>query len=148
VSANNVPIQPDFRTKARVLLSIKSQLLNDLLRSLLSVEPTVEIAGEVLDPAALLIAIRQTSADVVIQSWPSDQMPEVCSHLLAAYPDLTVIGLSADGEFNFTCHRPIVVDQPSEPGLSGVQAAIRQAVAEFMAPAFAEQVTEPQAVGT
>lgn len=134
VVANPLPDVLEPRTKARVLLSIEFQLLSNLLRSLLSAEPDVEIVGEVLDPADLLIATGQTEAHVVIQCWPSDQMPGVCSHLLAAFPDLTVIGISAEGESNFACRRPIVVNHLSPPGLPSVQNAIREAIAELASP--------------
>lgn len=128
-------VMPDMRqttAKARVLLSIELQLLNDLLKSLLSAEPDVEIVGEVVDPADLLVATGQAEADVVIQRWPSNEMPGICSHLLAAYPDLTVIGLSTEGECNFACRRPIVVNHLGPPGISSVQGAIREALADFV----------------
>lgn len=145
--ANPLPDPCETRTKARVLLSIQIQLLSNLLRSLLSAEPDVEIVGEVSDPVDLLIAAGQTQADVVIQCWPSDEMPGICSHLLAAFPDLTVIGIGDEGESNFACRRPIVVNHLSPPGLRSVQSVIREALAEVVPLRSWAPITSARAAG-
>jgi DNA-binding NarL/FixJ family response regulator len=127
--AKPVPHTPRRQGEIRVLLAVDFPLLSDLLKALLGDEPEVEIVGEVADPADLLLATGQTEADVIIQCWQSsEQVPGICTHLLAAYPDVLVIGLGADGEHNYTCRRPVVVDSLSTPALSGVQAAIREAL--------------------
>lgn len=123
------------QTKARVLLAIDFQLLSDLLQDFLADEPFVDVVGQVVDPADLLVAVGRTAANVVIQNWESaGQMPGICTHLLAAYPDLLVIGLGPDGEHNYTCRRPIVVDGLPALGLPSVQEAIYEALADFVVP--------------
>ena len=123
------------RKKVRVLLAMDLYLLSDLLKTHLDNDPAVEIVGEMAEPANLLIATGQTKANVVIQCWPSSgQMPGICTHLMAAYPDLTIIGLSINGDRNYVCRRPVVVDNLPSSDLASVQIAIQEALAEFVSP--------------
>ena len=54
----------------RILLALESPMLCERLQDLIEREPGAELAGEVTDPIDLLVDVRETQADVVIQTWP------------------------------------------------------------------------------
>ena len=59
----------------------------------------MEIECEVLDPIDLLLAVKDTEADVVVMNLSESQRtPEICTHLLTEFPDLLVI----DGQQRLT----------------------------------------------
>lgn len=121
--------------RVRVLIGIDSFLLSDVLRTHLSNDPRIEIVGETTEPVDLLVAVGETKANVVMMNWPqSGQIPGICTHLMSAYPDLTVIGLALDGDQNYVCRRPTVVQTLHQSDLASVQDVIRQALAEFVVP--------------
>jgi hypothetical protein len=69
-------------------------MLRDLLRNRIEAEPDLEVADEALDPVDVLLAVKETGADVVLVTVPiSDATPPLCTHLLTEFPDLVVIGL-------------------------------------------------------
>lgn len=122
-------------TSARVLLAVDMNLLSDALKTCLAAQPNIEVVGEVSDPTSLILAVGQAKANVVIHCWPSTgEMPGVCTHLLAAFPDLTVIGLGIDGERNQVAFRPIVVEPLPAEGLDGVLNVLHEIVKDFVDP--------------
>lgn len=100
-------------TKTRIVLALTSRLLRDCLSSLLAEEPDMEVVGSEADPVDVLIATGRTRAHAVILSCPLlADGPGLCTHLLAEYPDVQIIGI------------------PQEQGvvsLAGLLAAIRSA---------------------
>jgi DNA-binding NarL/FixJ family response regulator len=61
-------------------------------------QPDMEVVSEIIDPVQLLLALRITMVDVVIVTpLEADEEPRICRHLLAEYPKITVVTLSADG---------------------------------------------------
>ena len=80
--------------KVQVLLAVAPRMLRDLLRNRIEAEPDLEVAEAVLDPVDVLLAVKETGADVVLVTVPvSDATPPLCTHLLAEFPGLIVIGL-------------------------------------------------------
>lgn len=94
----------------KVLLALESPVLRELLRDLIEGEPGIALAGEVevADPIDLLVEVKETQADVVVQTWQgSEEMPGICSHLLTEFPDLLVIGVPRYGDHAFVCRQTI-----------------------------------------
>ena len=121
--------------RVRVLIGIDSFLLSDVLGTHLTNDPNCEIVGEVTEPVDLLVAAGETKADVVIMTWPqSGKMPAICTHLMSAYPDLTVIGLSLNGDQSYVCRRPTVVRTLNQSDLASIQEVIRQSLTELIVP--------------
>ncbi len=94
----------------KVLLALESAPLRELLKDLVEREPGLALAGEVevADPIDLLVGVKKTQADVVVQTWQgSEEMPGICSHLLTEFPDLLVIGVPRHGDHAFVCRQTI-----------------------------------------
>ena len=94
--------------KIRVLLALDSPLLRELLRKLIEREPDMEVVDEVDDPVDLLFGTDLAEVNVVIHSWPeSREMPGICTHLLAEYPDLLLVGIPPGAERAYACRQAI-----------------------------------------
>ena len=92
----------------RVLLAVESAAVCQRLQDLLGQDPEIDIVGRVTDPVDVLLAVGDVQADVVIQTWPeSGRLPGVCSHLLAEYPHLLVIGVPPRQDRMFACRQRI-----------------------------------------
>jgi DNA-binding NarL/FixJ family response regulator len=85
--------------KIKVLLAIRPRMLADVVRHLVARQPDMAVASEVINLTELLLAIRTTKAEVVIIT-PADADSEagIGSYLLAAYPRLKIMVLSAKGD--------------------------------------------------
>ena len=102
-----------IRTKVvistKVVLAVKPQLLRELLRRVIEEKSEMEIECEVFDPIDLLLAVKDTEADVVVMNLSeSHRTPEICTHLLTEFPDLLVIGISAQSDRAYAYRSAIV----------------------------------------
>ena len=59
--------------------------------------PGIEIVGEVCDVLDVLMALKHKRADVIVAS-TSDEDRGMTSHVLAQFPDTTLLVLGPDGE--------------------------------------------------
>jgi DNA-binding NarL/FixJ family response regulator len=100
-----------------------------MVRKIIEDEQDMEVVGEVLAPMDLLVAVRETQADAVILSMPASEGPGLCSHLLAEYPNLTILGLAFEGQKAFVeqmrPQREEIVDPTGAKILSVLRNAIR-----------------------
>ncbi len=111
----------------RVLLDVEPGMLRELLSRLLDKQPGIEIAGAARDPVDLLVAVAEADIDMVVQSWKAtDQIPEVCTHLFAEYPELEVIGIPPDASCICVCRQGAEVTRLPTGSLNDVVAAIRK----------------------
>jgi hypothetical protein len=88
--------------KSRVVIGALSRCQLLRVETILKSQPDMEIVGPVGDAVELLIAVRETDADAVIL--PLDkggEEPGLCSHLLAEFPGLMVLAISASGQHIF-----------------------------------------------
>jgi DNA-binding NarL/FixJ family response regulator len=85
----------------KVLLAVESPDRRELLRKLIEHEPGLELVGEVADPIDLLVEVKRTEADAVVQDWPSEETTGIVSILLIEYPDLLLVGIPRDSEHVF-----------------------------------------------
>lgn len=114
--------------KIRVLLANRPRMLRELVRKIIEDEPDMEVVGEVLAPVDLLVAVRETKADAVILAMRGSEEPGLCSHLLAEYPDLTILGLACEGQKAFVkqlCPRREEIADPTGAKILG---ALRSAI--------------------
>lgn len=92
----------------KVILALESAVLRKSLRELIERQPGLEIVGEIADPIDLLVEVKRTQAEVVLQEWPeSEEIPGICSILLTEYPDLLLIGIPQDADHAFVCELTI-----------------------------------------
>ncbi len=118
-------------TNTKILLAVESPLLRDVLRERLENQGDVEVMEQSLDSFDILIAVGDTKADVVIQTWPeSGEMPGVCSHLFLEYPELVVVGLPGDSDKAVICRQTVAKQEVPEIGLQDLLSAILRPVAE------------------
>lgn len=87
--------------KIRILLANRPRMTRELLKEIMESQPDMEMVGEVLNPVDLLVAVRETEADAVILALQDSEEPGLTSHLLAEYPDLTIVGLASNGNTAF-----------------------------------------------
>lgn len=80
-----------------VLLILRPKLLSEVVRHIFDRQPDINVLGEVTDLVELLLALKETGADVVvITPANSDQETAICSYLLREYAHLKILSLSAD----------------------------------------------------
>ena len=118
-------------TRTKVLLAVESHLFREVLRERIENEDGVELLEQSLDPIDLLVAVGQTEADIVILSWPANgEMPPICTHLFAEYPELVVFGLREDSDAAVVCRQTIARTHLPAVGLQEMLSVMRQPVAE------------------
>jgi DNA-binding NarL/FixJ family response regulator len=85
--------------KIKVLLAIRPRMIAEVVRHLVEQQPDMTVIGDVIDLTELVSAIRTTGAEVVILTpADSDGEPGIGSYLLAMYPQLKIMTLSAKGD--------------------------------------------------
>src|SRR5438046_1399737 len=88
--------------KIKVLLAIRPRMLSEVVRHIVERQPDMVVVRELSDPIGLLFALRATQAEVVITTpVDSDREPGLGSSLLAVYPHLKIMALSATGATAF-----------------------------------------------
>lgn len=90
-------------------------MLRESLRCAFDGQPGIEVEMVEPDPLELLAAVERIEADVVVITLPDSRTdPGLCSHLLAEYPDLLVIALSAAGEDGYV-YQQVITKEELEP---------------------------------
>lgn len=114
--------------KIPIVLAVWPRMFRDALQALIDSEPDLEIVDDVLDPVDLLLAVKESGAQVVVMTVPiSDETPPVCTHLLAEFPDLTVIGICPEAQTAVTYRNAIDIGLLGALSIQEVVAAIRRA---------------------
>ena len=114
--------------KIKILLANRPRIMDVDAWKVIDAEEDMEVVNEVLGLFKVLTAIRETKADAVILALKGSEEPGLCSHLLAEYPDLTILCLSSGDEAAFIeqlCPRRLDILEPSEANILN---ALRQAV--------------------
>lgn len=90
-------LRPEVKVeKIRILLANHPLMLPDDIRNLVEEQEDMEIVGDCRGPMKILQEAGRTKADAVILAHEGAQEPGLCSQLLAVYPDLTILGVTAD----------------------------------------------------
>jgi two-component system response regulator DesR len=114
--------------RIRVLLAGMPRMLRDVFTLVLADQPDMEVVGELTDLLDLLLAARYTHSDVAILGLRDAEFPGICTHLLAEYPHIKILGVTRDGRRAFVyALRPSKVPV-GEVSPDGLLAAIREAV--------------------
>ena len=110
--------------RIRVLLATLPPLVSGLLTHLIQGQTDMEVVDAVSQPVQLLLAVKDTRAQVVIVPLPgSGEIPGICSHLLAEFPDLLILALSITGEAGFIYTAERVVEAPVNNILKSIRLA-------------------------
>jgi len=115
--------------KIKILLANRPRMMRELVRELIErqKDEEMEVVGEVLDPLDILVAVREMEADAVILAMRDSEEPGLCSHLLAEYPDLTIVGIASEGESAFIEQRTPQRQQIPEVSGANILTALRHA---------------------
>ncbi|MBN2103261.1 hypothetical protein JW835_04385 [bacterium] len=104
--------------KINVMLSSRPKLLSEVIRNLIERQPDMKVAGEVIDPIELILALRITPADVVIITpLKANGDPRICGQLLREHPRLKVLILTPESEMVYVYQSGfdrIRIEKPSE----------------------------------
>ena len=101
-------------------------MLRQSLHSVLARQADLDVEAVEPDPVELLAAVDRIEADVVIVTLPeSGEDPGISTHLLAEFPGLLVIAVSAVGE-RAVVYRQVITREELRPVVEGqIVAAIR-----------------------
>jgi len=115
--------------KIKIVLANRPRMMREVVKQMIDSQPDMEVVGEVLDPVDLLVAVRDTQADAVILDLEDSKEPGLTSHLLAEYPNLTILGLAANGKTAFIRpRRQEILDPTGAKILTALREAIRRHV--------------------
>jgi DNA-binding NarL/FixJ family response regulator len=81
--------------RIRVLPARLPDMMLDALKRVEEAEPDIEVVEETGVGVDLLVAAGQTRTDIVVMGLAGSAFPGICSHLLAEYPHLKILGISA-----------------------------------------------------
>jgi DNA-binding NarL/FixJ family response regulator len=98
--------------KIRVLLANHPLMVPDAIRQLVVEQEDMELVGDCRGPMKILQETGRTKADAVILVQEGSEEPGLSSHLLAVYPDLTILNVScdsADASLQQLCSRRVTV---------------------------------------
>jgi DNA-binding NarL/FixJ family response regulator len=102
-------------------------MLADVVRHLIARQPDMAVVSDVIDLTELLLAIRTTEAEVVIITpADSDRAPGIGSYLLATYPQLKIMALSAKGDTAVLYQSSSPQKQMDDVGEAAILGAIRE----------------------
>jgi hypothetical protein len=82
--------------KIRILLANYPLMVPDAIRRLVAEQEDMELVGDCRGPMNILQETGRTKADAVILAQEGTNEPGLCGQLLAVYPDLTILRVSAD----------------------------------------------------
>ena len=118
-----------FSGRIGILLANRPRLRREVLRNIIERQSDICILGEVFNPIDLLATVGETEADAVIVTFKNSEGPALCTHLLAEYPSLTILGLSSKGESAFieqlSPQRREIIDPSETSVLSALRHAVR-----------------------
>jgi two-component system chemotaxis response regulator CheB len=114
----------------KVLLANDPAILREVLREVIARQPDMEVVGEILDPLGVLLAVKETQADVVVIGLRDAEEPGLVSHLLAECPYVTVLGLAAQGDTAIIVQMCLWRKEIVDPSEVNILRALRHAVRE------------------
>ena len=101
-----------------VMLSSRPQLLSEVIQNLIKRQPDMKLVGEVVDPIELIIALRKTTADVVIITpLKTNGDPRICSQLIEEHPQLKILILTQESKALYIFQAGLekkCIDRPTE----------------------------------
>lgn len=82
--------------KIRVLLANHPVMVPDAIRELVAEQEDMEVVGDCRGPMKILQEAGRVNADAVILGQAGTEDLGLCSHLLAVYPDITILSVAPD----------------------------------------------------
>ena len=102
---------------SRVIIGALSKRQQLRIKRLFMARPDIDLVGPIADAVELLMAVREINADAVILPLSKDGgEPGLCSHLLAEFPGLLVLAISANAQHVFLFDQAISKTQILDQG--------------------------------
>jgi DNA-binding NarL/FixJ family response regulator len=83
--------------RIRILLVELPRILRDIISDVVAQERDMEVVRVLETRDALLTAVQESPADVVILGLADTALPEVCDELVGAHPQMKVLAVAGDG---------------------------------------------------
>jgi hypothetical protein len=78
----------------RIVLAVKPRLFSGALRQLLAPYARLKVMDAGCNAIDVLLAVRQHRADIVVATFePATEIPPLATHLLAEFPNITVVAI-------------------------------------------------------
>ena len=116
--------------KIKVLLANQPRIMREVMREVIERQPDMEVVGETLDSLGVLLAAKETEADVVVIALRDSEEPGLVSHLLAECPRVTVLVLPSQGDTAFIVQMCPWRKEIVDPSDANILSALRHAVQE------------------
>jgi DNA-binding NarL/FixJ family response regulator len=81
----------------RILLAQLPRDLRDYVDEAVRSQADMHLVGSFTNPLDVLLAVGNTSADVVVLGVAGDTVPAIATHLHDEYPDVRLLGVTPDG---------------------------------------------------
>jgi DNA-binding NarL/FixJ family response regulator len=114
--------------KIRIVLANYPRMMRELVREIIERQPDMEIVGEIVDPLHVLLATRETRVEAVIVALRNSEDSGLISHLLSECPNLTILGLSSQGDDAFIVQMCPQRTEIINPSVANILSALRQAI--------------------
>ncbi|MHC4278193.1 MAG: response regulator [Planctomycetota bacterium] len=116
--------------KIGIILANRPQLMREVVREIINRQNDMEVVGEAFNSVDIVEAVKETEADAVILALNDPRYVGLGSYLLMEYPNLTILGLSPQGENVFLEQLSIRRLEIVDPSESKILDAVRRAVRE------------------
>lgn len=114
----------------RIVLAVNPTALRLRYAEAINQEPDMKLVRLTNDPVELLLAVRQTEADVVLISLPQrDELPPICTQLFDEFGELLVLGVKEDGRHARLWRQQVVETPVHSESSAGLLSAVRHRVA-------------------
>ena len=111
----------------RVLVANRPRLIREHVTATISVQPDIEVVGEIREDDDLQSAVERMHPEVLIVALDrSNQLPEKCEAILRNYPYLRVIAIASDRNSSIFYRTSLQIESSQiEASEAGVLGAIR-----------------------
>ena len=122
--------------RIRVLLAIGPRLLRESLRH--EIQSQLDMAAMTSAASTLpelLVEVKRTRADaVVISADQTGEVPGICTHFFAEFPEIVVVALVAGGNQAFCYRQDISVEEICEVSTGDLVSTLRTANTGYWIP--------------
>lgn len=113
----------------RLLLAVQPRMFQDVFQEVLSSEPDFRIVGAVQGKLELMRALQTAHPDVLLQTWTEDRPPEVVEFVRSRFPEVRIVGITADGGC-WRYHAGLTMEYYPQVAIPRLFATIRDAFPE------------------
>lgn len=116
----------------RILVANRPKLMRELILSVFSDQPGIEVVGEVVNDTEILDRVHQTAPDCLVISLDEPgKRPAICDKIFREHPQMRIIAVAADQNRSIRYWIPFDIHSDDiEPSEEGILNAVRQMAPE------------------